>query len=177
MERAVTLRKLHDGIFPKVWHSSVSKSFPSLHPLLVSMLSVIPSERPTANSISDDIEVILGGYTVFSLDRSSKMSDGSIYFRVEANEVEGILPRITQLIRNVSSLINIQQYSLKGQSGKAIMEFAILLPPDGGPENIDVLSEILQQLNGDSEVQIARRITGVRSDSFEASDHKKSQLI
>ena len=105
------------------------------------------------------------------------MSDGSIYFRVEANEVEGILPRITQLIRNVSSLINIQQYSLKGQSGKAIMEFAILLPPDGGPENIDVLSEILQQLNGDSEVQIARRITGVRSDSFEASDHKKSQLI
>ena len=173
MERAVTLRKVHDGIFPSAWHTSVAKSFPSLHPLLVSMLSIVPSERPTANAIADDIEVILGGYTVFSLDRNSKMLDGSIYLRVEADEVEGILPRITQLIRNVSSSINIQQYSLKGQNGKAIMEFAISLPSIGDLTTVDILSDILKQLNDDSEIQIARRVTGGRSDSFETSEHKQ----
>uniref|UniRef100_A0A7S2LBQ7 non-specific serine/threonine protein kinase n=1 Tax=Leptocylindrus danicus TaxID=163516 RepID=A0A7S2LBQ7_9STRA len=168
MERAVTLKKLHNSEFPDAWQSTVAASFPTLHSLLTSMLSVQPSKRPSAATIEDNIDKILGGYTVFSLDRGGANEKGSIYLRVEADEVEGILRETTELINATSPFVMIQQYSLKGQSRKAIMEFALSLPPGG--EGVELLSDVCNRLRENDHIDIVRRVTGgTREGSFDAS--------
>eukprot|EP00816_Leptocylindrus_hargravesii_P013682 CAMPEP_0196802688 /NCGR_PEP_ID=MMETSP1362-20130617/2257_1 /TAXON_ID=163516 /ORGANISM="Leptocylindrus danicus, Strain CCMP1856" /LENGTH=1432 /DNA_ID=CAMNT_0042174047 /DNA_START=91 /DNA_END=4389 /DNA_ORIENTATION=+ len=168
MERAVTLKKLHNSEFPDAWQSTVAASFPTLHSLLTSMLSVQPSKRPCAATIEDSIDKILGGYTVFSLDQGGANEKGSIYLRVEADEVEGILRETTELINATSPFVLIQQYSLKGQNGKAIMEFALSLPSGG--EGVDLLSDVCTRLRENDHIDIVRRVSGgTREGSFDAS--------
>lgn len=163
----MTLKKLHGSEFPEAWQSTVATSFPSLHTLLESMLSVHPSKRPSAATIEESIDKILGGYTVFSLDRGGANEKDSIYLRVEADEFEGVLRETTELINATSPFVIILQYSLKGQSGKAIMEFALSLPP--GQEGVDLLSDVCTRLRENDHIDIVRRVTGGLEGSFDAS--------
>eukprot|EP00565_Helicotheca_tamesis_P003397 CAMPEP_0185732652 /NCGR_PEP_ID=MMETSP1171-20130828/17003_1 /TAXON_ID=374046 /ORGANISM="Helicotheca tamensis, Strain CCMP826" /LENGTH=127 /DNA_ID=CAMNT_0028402199 /DNA_START=105 /DNA_END=485 /DNA_ORIENTATION=+ len=91
----------------------------------MAMLSVSPSERPSAGAVASQIDALLGEYTVLSLDRSHHQKEGSVLLRVEANDSEGVLPRTIKLIKEASPDVSIIQYGLRGQKSKAIMEFAL----------------------------------------------------
>ena len=58
--------------FPSKWHLTVAKNFPSIHTLLISMLSHDPKTRPSAAEVTTHVESLLSEYTVHSLDRSLK---------------------------------------------------------------------------------------------------------
>ena len=169
MERAVTLRNLHKNTYPDVWHSTIGASFPSLHALIVSMLCVSPSLRPSASSIVGAVEEILGGYKVFSLtvQPDGDDRDAIYYLRVEVVEEEGILQTISQKIKKINEHVKIRQYSLKGeQEGVAVLEFAISINVCQELDELEdecVLNQILRTLNDDPSVQVARRVDDGRS--------------
>jgi hypothetical protein len=127
MERNINLSKLRDQIFPDLWFTTVQPAFPSLHTLLVSMLSNTPSERPTAETVARSIQSILEGFTISSLDKHQQQ-EGSILLRVEAKPREDVLQYTIQLIKEAAApeaCCQIVQYGLRGGTNKAIMEFAI----------------------------------------------------
>jgi len=128
MERHMVFSGIRKQIFPDQWYKTVAESFQSLHSLIMAMLSVLPSERPSAAKVANHIDTLLGEYTVLSLDRSHHQRKGSVLLRVEATESEGVLPRTIKLIKEASPDITIMQYGLRGQQSKAIMEFALSRP-------------------------------------------------
>ena len=169
MERTIVFSGIRKRQFPKKWHSTVEKLYPQVHTLLVSMLSHIPVERPTAIEVVTTIEVVLSEYTVYSLAKS----EGSIFVRVEAKNNEGILDRTMELIKNATSRIEILQFSLRGQGSKAIMEFEFeSLPPkvlendellDSDTEanpNDDLLSIVFKTLEACPEINLYRILQG-----------------
>lgn len=125
MERTIVFAGIRKTQFPQKWHSNIAAQYPQVHKLLVSMLSHVPIERPSASEVVTTIEAVLSEYTVYSLAKS----EGSIFVRVEARNNEGILDRTMELIKNATTRIKILQYSLRGQGSKAIMEFAFEIIP------------------------------------------------
>ena len=89
MERFQVFRGLKDQEqkFPLEWHSSVALEFPTVHTLLVNMLSHNPQERPSAAEVVKHIESLLGEYAVLSLDRNS-YQEGYVLLRIEADDNE-----------------------------------------------------------------------------------------
>ena len=130
MERNIVLSKLRNHIFPDQWHTDVQEAFPSLHPLLLSMISSSPSDRPTADTVVRRIRSILDGFTITSLDKH--LHESSILLRVEAKPREGVLRHTIELLKQAASpeAIEIKEYGLRGGTNKAIMEFAIAAPED-----------------------------------------------
>ena len=120
---------IRKGQYPSYWNSHVKKTFPSLHNILLLMLSPTPSKRPSAADVSDHIDKLLTEYTVQSLDKSWGKK-GAILLRVEADEEEGVLTATMKLIKTAAPNAIIQQYGLRGQGSKAIMEFAIEITDD-----------------------------------------------
>ncbi len=124
MERYKEFACIRKGDFPVYWNDFVKTSFPTMHDLLVQMISDSASERPTADAVSDRIDTLLREYSVQSLDKSWG-EKGALLLRVEATEKEGILAHTMQLIRDAAPQSKVLQYGLRGQKSKAIMEFAL----------------------------------------------------
>lgn len=181
MERYLVFENVRKRIFPPQWYKRVAQSFPSLHVLINSMLSDIPSERPSADAVADSIEALLAEYTVqsLSLDRlTSQRREGSLLLRVEAMDVEGILPRTVKIIKESSPSVEIVQYGLRGQKSKAIMEFAISVPaidemnngtsgdngnasssPVDSVLDSDAVNRIFTALRANKDIMVVRRVT------------------
>lgn len=149
------------SIFPDKWHSAVANKFPSLHSLLVCMLSHDPKERPTASEVASHLESLLSEYTVHSLDPSSQ-SDGVIFLRVEAEDNEGALERTMKIIKESPPLVQIHQYGLRSKGSKKIMEFALSLNTSG--EFVDAtsgkksLEDLFKKLESRDEIKVVRLI-------------------
>jgi Serine/threonine protein kinase len=150
------------SVFPDKWHSTVANTFPSLHSLLVCMLSHDPKERPTASEVASRIESLLSEYTVHSLDHSSQ-SDGIIFLRVEAEDSEGALEKTMKIITDSTPTIQIHQYGLRSKGSKNIMEFALSLNRNGeSDDNLAMnkpLDDLCRKLEGRDEIKVVRLIT------------------
>lgn len=149
MERYKEFGGIRKGQYPAYWVTHVQTSFPSLHDLLVEMISDTPSDRPTAEAVSDHVDSLLREYTVQSLDKSWG-EKGALLLRVEAEEKEGILAHTMKLIKDASPHSKILQYGLRGQeaktgqASKAIMEFALELRDDEKVACIKNMSLLLE---------------------------------
>lgn len=134
MERNIVLSKLRNHIFPDQWMDTVAIDFPTLHSLLLSMISNKPGDRPTAHAVVQRIQSILEGFTISSLDKRDY--EGSILLRVEIMFRENGLHQTMDLLRQAAlpNLIDIVQYGLRSSTNnggmKSIMEFAIVLRPE-----------------------------------------------
>lgn len=152
MERNIVFSRLRQREFPQDWHDSVARSFPIVHSLVSSMLSPRPQDRPSAETVASRVESLLGEYTVLYLDPKGH-SGGCILIRVEAAAHEGVLPQTIQLIKDAAPSVEIEQYGLRGQDSKAIMEFAL------SSMNDDELGNILSELKSANGIQVARQIS------------------
>ena len=63
MERHVVFRNLRALKFPCQWTTTVARTFPPLHELLVEMLSPRPRDRPTSDAVERRADNLLGEYT------------------------------------------------------------------------------------------------------------------
>lgn len=148
-------------IFPDRWHSTVANKFPSLHSLLVCMLSHDPKERPTASEVASRIESLLSEYTVHSLDPSSQ-SDGVIFMRVEAEDNEGALEKTMKIIKDSTPTIQIHQYGLRSNGSKKVMEFALSLNRNGGSDDNAIankpIDDLCRKLESRDEIKVVRLI-------------------
>jgi len=124
MERYERFSDIRKGTFPAYWISSVKNTFPSIHDLLVRMMSESSSKRPSAAAVFDEIDLLLSAYSVQSLDKAWG-EKGAILLRVEAEDHPGILSDAMRLIKEAAPSATILQYGLRGQASKAIMEFAL----------------------------------------------------
>lgn len=152
MERNIVFTRLRQHEFPHDWNDSVATSFPIVHKLLAAMLSPRPKDRPSAETIANRVESLLGEYTVLYLDRKGH-KDGSTLIRVEAVAHEGILPQTIQRIKEAAPSVEIAQYGLRGQDSKAIMEFALSNADE------DSLRHILSNLHSAENIHVARQIS------------------
>ena len=171
MERYLVFEGIRKHEFPEQWYEGVAKSFPLLHSTINTMLSDIPSKRPSADAVAQKIEAILSEYTVQSLDRlTSQRRKDSLLLRVEAVDIEGILPNTIKIIKEVSPQVQILQYGLRGQQRKAIMEFAICFADDKQNNNnttstldpsfdADAVNRIFTALTANVDVISVRRVT------------------
>jgi len=149
------------SIFPAKWHSTVANTFPSLHSLLVSMLSHDPKERPTASEVAYRIQSLLSEYTVHSLDPSAQ-SDGVIFLRVEAEDNEGALEKTMRVIKDWTPTIQIHQYGLRSKGSNKIMEFALSVNRNGESDDQSMtnkpLDDLCRKLESRDEIKVVRLI-------------------
>jgi len=165
MERHMVFKGIRKRTFPEQWHETVAVAFPTLHALLMKMLSSDPSERPTSADVANHIDGLLGEYTVLSLDRTHRR-EGSVLLRVEAIESEGVLRRTTQMIKDADSNLTILQYGLRGHESKAIMEFALTLAEDTEDRDVndtttrnDAIKKIIKVLEKNEDITVVRQVT------------------
>lgn len=153
MERYEQFGGIRKGTFPSYWISSVQESFPSMHNLLIRMLSEAAAERPSAAEVFEEIDSLLGEYSVQSLDKTWG-EKGAILLRVEAEDHPGVLSDAMRLIKESAPSAKILQYGLRGQASKAIMEFAL----DAGNTEEDVAEKISLAL-GSNDMSVRRIYT------------------
>jgi serine/threonine protein kinase len=155
-------------VFPDAWHSSMARKLPTLHSLLVSMLSHDPKQRPTASEVASCVEALLSEYTVQSLGGSFQSSEGVRILRVEAEDKnQSVLERTIQIIQDASPKVHIHEYGLRSKGSKTIMEFAITLLSDynGDPNDAknvinEAVEDILCKLKSVDEIKVVRLING-----------------
>lgn len=124
MERYKEFGNIRKGSFPVYWISHVKSAFPTMHDILVQMISDTQATRPTASAVSDHVDALLREYSVQSLDKSWGKK-GALLLRVEAQERDGILQHTMKIISDAAPNSTILQYGLRGQESKAVMEFAL----------------------------------------------------
>ncbi|VEU43327.1 unnamed protein product [Pseudo-nitzschia multistriata] len=133
MERNIVLSNLRNHILPNLWTETVAVDFPRLNSLVLSMISNKPKDRPTAQAVVEQIQSVLEGFTISSLDKRDY--EGSILLRVEIMFCENGLHKTMNLLREAAlpNLIDIVQYGLRSSTSKgqmkSIMEFAIVPRP------------------------------------------------
>jgi serine/threonine protein kinase len=189
MERHLVFKGIRRRSFPDQWHNTVAKNFPSLHALVMIMLSPNPSERPSSAAVANHIDTLLSEYTVLSLDHT-KRQDSSVLLRVEADDNEGILQRTIKMIKEADPNIIILQYGLRGQESKAIMEFALAFCPtrDGTSEekslseqiHFETVTNIFKKLDNCKEIIGARQVSEKhmsRQASIGSSSHSANYHI
>lgn len=142
MERAQEFGGIRKGIFPTYWNSHIKTSFPTMHDLLIQMISDSAAERPTADAVSDRMDSLLREYSVQSLDKSWGKK-GALLLRVEAEEKEGVLASAMKLIKDAAPDSTILQYGLRSQASLAIMEFALEIDGDEKNASVDNISSRL----------------------------------
>jgi serine/threonine protein kinase len=77
MERATVMAGVKKGTFPPEWAALVeSTKNQALDALIRECISHKSAVRPTAESVVERVEMILGKFTVTSLDRSKSRGDG-----------------------------------------------------------------------------------------------------
>jgi len=143
MERYKEFGGIRKGHFPNYWISHVETSFATMHDLLVQMISDSPSQRPSADAVSDHVDSLLREYSVQSLDKSWGKK-GALLLRVEAEEKEGILAHAMKLIKDAAPHTTILQYGLRGQASRAIMEFALEMADNEKNLYVENISSRLQ---------------------------------
>lgn len=143
MERYTEFSGIQKGRFPTYWKSHVKTSFPTMHDLLVQMISDSPSHRPSVDAVSDHIDSLLREYSVQSLDKSWGKK-GALLLRVEAEEKEGVLAHAMKLIKDAAPHSTILQYGLRGQASQAIMEFALQIEDNEKKTSLEIISSLLQ---------------------------------
>lgn len=143
MERYKEFGGIRKGKFQSSWDLHVKTPFPTLHGLLVQMISQSVSERPTADAVSDHIDSLLREYSIQSLDRAWD-EKGALLLRVEAEEKEGGLANTMRLLKEAAPQATILQYGLRGQASKAIMEFALEVEEDEKNSTVETISSCLQ---------------------------------
>ncbi len=143
MERCKEFTGIRQRCFPAYW-AHVQTSFPTLHELLIQMITETASERPSADVVSDRIDSLLREYSAQSLDKSWG-EKGALLLRVEAEETEGVLAHSMKLIKDASPCAKVLQYGLRGQSSKAIMEFALDIRDDEKAVYVKNISVLLEQ--------------------------------
>lgn len=145
--------------FPEAWHLTIAKQFPSVHKLVVSMLSHDPNERPTASAVVNQIETLLDEYTVLSLDRKYYQG-GYTLMRIEAESEEGVYARTKKLIMDSSPYVKIANWSIRGKDTKTIMEFALELEeiPDSSHLDENEMDKVFHSLNNSPEIHVVRQI-------------------
>ena len=171
MERNIVLSKLRNHIFPDQWENTVAVDFPTLHSLLLSMISNKPGDRPTAQAVVQRIQSILEGFTISSLDKRDY--EGSILLRVEIMFRENGLHQTMDLLRQAAlpNVIDIVQYGLRSSTVnggmKSIMEFAIVLRPEQ-PENAPECSParvgelLVNTLSENPQVLLIRQVSATK---------------
>jgi hypothetical protein len=172
MERNIVLSNVRKHIFPNQWEETLCVEFPTLHSLLLSMISNNPDDRPTAHTVVQNIQSILEGFTISSLDKHGH--EGAILLRVETMPREDGLRYTMDLIREAALPIQIDivQYGLRGGSNKgqtkSIMEFAIVPKPCTveGDENEycpnRLGKSLVNRLNENSEVLLVRQVSATK---------------
>mmetsp|Transcript_43045 Transcript_43045/g.90424 ORF Transcript_43045/g.90424 Transcript_43045/m.90424 type:complete len:1541 (-) Transcript_43045:49-4671(-) len=144
MERYKEFGGIKKRSFPSYWSSHVKKAFPTMHDILVQMISDSPAERPSADTISDHIDSLLREYSVQSLDKSWG-KEGALLLRVEAEEKDGMLAHAMKLIKDAAPKAKILQYGLRGQASRAIMEFAIEIEENDKASFMETISSCLHK--------------------------------
>ena len=169
MERLTVFSKLRDQVFPEHWLKHTKPSFPTLHTLLVSMISNRQSERPSAEIVARTTQSILQEYTIQSLDKHHQQ-DGSLLLRVEATPREDVLPYTIELLKEVAApeKVEIMQYGLRGGTNKAIMEFAISSSGCSNDENTATStsalgSAIVSKMNQCQGIILVREVSASKS--------------
>jgi len=148
-------------VFPDDWYSSIASKFPTLHRLLVNMLSHHPKQRPTASEVVSCMEALLSEYTVQSLGGSFH-SEGARILRVEAEDnYEMTLEKTIRIIQDASPDIHIEEYGLRSKGTRRIMEFAMTLNDDkldlDDANNLNkALEDVRRQLESRDEIKVAR---------------------
>lgn len=134
MERNICISRLREKHeFPSDWETSVSKSFPTLRELILTMLSNNPGERPKASAVAEHVQDVLGELTIISVDNGNKTADNLILIRVEADSEPDTLSNTMDQIRQAAhpGSIDILQYGLsQTKNSHTIMEFALRSSPD-----------------------------------------------
>ncbi|KAL7554385.1 hypothetical protein ACHAWF_017830 [Thalassiosira exigua] len=142
MERYKEFSGIRKGAFPSYWDSHVKSSFPTMHDLLVQMISISAAERPSADAVSDHMDSLLREYSVQSLDKSWGKK-GALLLRVETEEKDGVLASAMKLIKESAPDSKILQYGLRGQAARAIMEFALQIKDDDRKASVQRISSRL----------------------------------
>jgi hypothetical protein len=160
MERTIVLSKMRNHVFPDEWIERVKPAFPTLHSLLESMLSDRPADRPSATIVARNIQNILEGFTISSIDKHHH--EGAILLRVEAKPREDVLRHTMNLVKEAAypDTIDIVQYGLRGGTTKAVMEFAI-----ASGECLDRVAlgnMLVTKLSECDEVLLIRQVSGTK---------------
>jgi serine/threonine protein kinase len=129
MERSICLGQLQQSTFPKDWDDLVGRGFPTLQPLIQSMVSVNPDDRPSVANVVSHVEEILSEYTFTSIDESKHQGPGMILLRIEAQQAADVLNQTILAIHKAAAPndVSVVQYGLRSSTDgtAAIMEFAL----------------------------------------------------
>lgn len=143
--------------FPEKWDMTVAKQCPAIHTIALKMLSHTPKDRPTAAEIVNYIEALVSEFTVHSLDPTSLL-EGTVYIRVETDDSEGAMARTIAAIRK-EDCVEIQQYGLRANDHKKIMEFALSINSSGDDESEEILNELISTLEDVDEINVVRQLS------------------
>jgi hypothetical protein len=165
MERNICLTRLRNAEFPVDFDKLVGNAFPTLGPLLLSMLKVDPSERPTASSIVSHIKSVLSEYTILSLDESQHQGADKMLLRIEAEHCADALTLTIDAVhaaaKHLGLTTEVVQYGLRssgdGDRPAAIIELAIKCQDGDG-------SMLVSELQKHSSISSARQVR-MRSES------------
>ena len=156
MERHIVFSKIRNHDFPETWTNGVAKAFPSLHSMLHSMLCKIPSSRPSASAVATHMQTLMGEFTVLSIDKSHS-ERGATLLRIEADPVDGILTRTIKLINDSAPQVKIEQYGLRGEGQKTIMEFAL-----SSLNSVESMRTLLTKIKSSEEIKVVRQVSSKR---------------
>jgi hypothetical protein len=103
-DRDDVLFQLRDHfIFPEVWRQShAERAFSDLQTLILSMISKIPSARPTAENVVSTIRSIRDESPISWSDGKHHL-DGSVLLGVVAKPSENVLGRTMELVKEAAS--------------------------------------------------------------------------
>jgi len=165
-EKILHILDLRRGIYPQKWEATIPHTSPLIHDLLVRMLFQDPTQRPDAAAIVSAAELLLGDFTLLSLDKSA-FSDrqNTTFLRIETVRVEGIaLPETIQMIKKAAAGVVIQHYGMRSSksSGTLIMEFALMFSwneEEGRDRRRDLaVQDIMEELNSSKLISHVREV-------------------
>jgi len=100
MERVTSISTLRQQRIPLSWPSDPTYS--QLAPLIISMLSPHPKERPTAAEIVSKMTIIMGKDTILSV-KPKDLSPDNAFLRVEGTKesTQGVHDQIVELVKKL----------------------------------------------------------------------------
>ncbi|KAL3927285.1 MAG: hypothetical protein SGBAC_013147, partial [Bacillariaceae sp.] len=163
MERYIVMNKLRNHCFPDQWNICMKPLFPGLHSLLVSMISNIPRDRPSAHIVVERIQSILSGLTISSLDKRHQ-HEGAILLRIEAQPREDVLRHTIELLKESArpTDVDVLQYGLRGGTNEAVMEFAISLGGGIAEETSSMVEILVNRMKEFPEILLIRQVSATK---------------
>jgi len=177
MERNICFNQLRQqpSKFPKTWHASVGKTFPTLQDLIQSIRRHQPADRPRAKIVTEAIKSILSEFSCPTIDQKHHRNPDMIVLRVEAEQGDEALSSTLKAIRQAAPAADIVQHGMRSGTSRqqpengqkherratSILEFAVLQPSNGlSDDDCRVLpSEIVSKLNERPGILLARNVS------------------